>query len=360
MGGAPPPAWRLPPSPSHERSARGVPLAISPGTTTSSELLTHLALRPSGPSTMESVDEVTLLAAYQLSSAEPRTWEEWDEKNADGDQAASWDNEPDPLGLLPKLPPSKDLDLGVRSTLSLYSKSFDPKAFLTHAYPDMTFADLTHGLTYLRANIEQRSEALKVLVQDNFDRFVAVKATNDGVFREMREHANGPLRPEAEYGTASLSKTLSAAYAKADQVFTPVLTNNLKATKLRSTLGVFERSKFFFNLPASIKDSVDAGKYDVALKDYRKGKYLMSTRPGKLLALPSSSANPDAPDAPAQPNSRLQAQQKRVFDNVWGAVGRVMADMEQRLFSQLKDPLRNVDEQIKTIEYVPATPSADH
>ena len=48
------------------------------------------------------------------------------------------------------------------------------------------------------------------------------------------------------------------AAAKADQVFLPVLENASKAHKLRTTLAVFERSKFFFNLPASLIESVEA------------------------------------------------------------------------------------------------------
>lgn len=48
------------------------------------------------------------------------------------------------------------------------------------------------------------------------------------------------------------------AAVKADQVFLPVLENASKAHKLRSTLGVFDRSKFFFNLPGAIIEAVDA------------------------------------------------------------------------------------------------------
>lgn len=50
----------------------------------------------------------------------------------------------------------------------------------------------------------------------------------------------------------------SVAAHRADQVFLPVLENAVKAQKLRSTLGVFERSKFLFNLPGSLLDSVNA------------------------------------------------------------------------------------------------------
>lgn len=49
-----------------------------------------------------------------------------------------------------------------------------------------------------------------------------------------------------------------AAAVKANQVFLPVLENASKAQKLRTTLGVFERSKFFFNLPGFIIESIEA------------------------------------------------------------------------------------------------------
>lgn len=48
------------------------------------------------------------------------------------------------------------------------------------------------------------------------------------------------------------------AAQKANQVFLPVLENASRAQKLRTTLGVFERSKFFFNLPSFIIESIEA------------------------------------------------------------------------------------------------------
>lgn len=309
------------------------------------------------------IDEDALLKAYGLETGEPTRWHDTNEGQEGGEGKeviATFDGEPDPLNLRPRMPSSKDFDPNLRPHLSLSSKTFDPKVFLSQVHPDATFADLSRGVIHLKESIEQRSEALKVLVQDNFDRFVVVKATNDGVFREMKELEHGPLKEGKEYGTKELREILGQASAKADQVFMPVLENNLKAGKLRSTLGVFERSKFFFNLPASLRENVESGKYDAALRDYRKGKYLMQSRPGQLLALPStadslglSTEHGGANDAGADGNVhnvKLQAQQKRVFNKVWGAVQKVMSDMEKRLFALLREPKRSVDEQLKVIE----------
>lgn len=138
-------------------------------------------------------------------------------------------------------------------------------------------------------------------------------------------------------------------------MFLPVLENAVKAQKLRSTLGVFEKSKFLFNLPGQLMDSINAvssrplrerlradgdlqGKYDQALRDYKRGSFLNSSKSSQLI--PGLPAN-----TPAQ-----QAQHKRVFDKVWSSVEKIMSEMKSKLDQGLKDPTRSVEEQERTIE----------
>ena len=164
----------------------------------------------------------------------------------------------------------------------------------------------------------------------------------------MKETEAGPLRSDADYGVKELKAILAQASARADQVFTPVLENNLKAMKLRDTLGVFERSKFFFNLPGSLAESVEAKRYDAALRDYEKGKYLLENRPGQLLAFNTTAGQ--AGDPRAQGTEKQRQQQQRVFRKVWDAVEETMKDMEAKLFAALREPKRSVQDQEKTIE----------
>jgi hypothetical protein len=47
-----------------------------------------------------------------------------------------------------------------------------------------------------------------------------------------------------------------AAMQQASNLYQPIIDRKTKAEKLRSTLNVLDRFKFFFNLPASLDDSI--------------------------------------------------------------------------------------------------------
>ena len=78
------------------------------------------------------------------------------------------------------------------------------------------------------------------------------------------------------------------------------------------------------------------------MRDYKKGKILLETRPNQLLPIGTTK------DGLA--TGSAQQQQKRILDKVWATVEKVMAQMRSELLAKLQEPSRSVEEQEKTIE----------
>lgn len=130
---------------------------------------------------------------------------------------------------------------------------------------------------------------------------------SEAVYQEMQQ---GPLAPGAEQGVREVKDALRrapvllfhcfpacltpvllhplVATSRADAVFQPILDARTKAERLKSTLGVFERSKFFFNLPGILGEAVEAvGKFPLVLP-FLKHAHALLTDAGKVRCRPSS------------------------------------------------------------------------
>lgn len=139
-----------------------------------------------------------------------------------------------------------------------------------------------------------------------------------------------------------------------------MLENALKAQKLRTTLGIFDRSRFFFNLPGSLAEYIEAvsqmsyywysdpyvllpkGRYEAAMRDYKKGKFMLESRSSQIL--------PIGTKKDSQGPGSAEQQQRRILDKVWGTVEKVMGEMRNQLLGKLQEPSRSVEDQEKTLE----------
>lgn len=85
------------------------------------------------------------------------------------------------------------------------NKKFQPRHFLLQVHKDTSYNDLVAGEERLRRGVDQRNEALKNLVHQNFDRFVSAKNTIDHVYEEMKSKQ---LSQQQDYGTIGIQRAL--------------------------------------------------------------------------------------------------------------------------------------------------------
>lgn len=98
--------------------------------------------------------------------------------------------------------------------------------------------------------------------------------------------------------------------------------------------------RYYRCLSTEAHPALTQGRYEVALQAYKKGRYILASRPAQLLGLP-------VPTTPQQ-----QQQQKRIYDKVWGQVEKIIGDLRATLGKRLRDTKRGLDEVEKTIECV--------
>ncbi|KAI9257261.1 exocyst complex component Sec5-domain-containing protein [Phascolomyces articulosus] len=326
----------------------------------------------------EYAEDAALLRFYQLDSLEPEVWvdqvplddatvtdatlrhfsQRFDEPIKDSNSGSNdlqFSDDTDPLGIRGSIfdddarhSATNIAQLKERSALVITNKSFQPRYFLQQVHKDTSYNELIAGEERLRLSVDQRAEALKHLVHSNFDRFVSAKVTVDHVYEEMKSKQ---LNPEEEYGTRSLEKSLNEANTRADQIYGPIVERRQKVEKVRSTLTVLQRYKFFFNLPSSLLESIKQHKYETAIRDYKKGKFLYHDLQR------SSSIDIDSDDMDGQMSSmenhaNITELHRKVFEKVWTEVNKIVVELRGVLLKMLADPWRSMEEQEKTINFL--------
>ena len=154
-----------------------------------------------------------------------------------------------------------------------------------------------------------------------------------------------------EYTLACHSRVILIEYVsaeantRADLIYGPIIERRQKVDKVRSTISVLQRYKFFFNLPSSLLESIKQHKSETAIRDYRKGKYLYH----------DLQKEDDKVDG-SEEESNISELHRKVFEKVWTEVNKIVVELRSVLLKMLEDPWRSMEEQEKTIKYVTMNP----
>ncbi|KAL6590997.1 exocyst complex component Sec5-domain-containing protein, partial [Neocallimastix sp. 'constans'] len=204
--------------------------------------------------------------------------------------------------------------------LNISKKEFNPIAFLKEVHRGTSYRDLENGSVNLKNLVEQRTEILKNLVKDYFEQFVNSKSTIDSFYLDIKEQRRDNSEDQA---TKQFNTKLLNLYG-------PILDRRNKAEKIRITLNILERWKFFFDLPRKLQECLRLRKIDNAVKNYKKGKYLIQS-------FTEGNSNSSS-SSPIANSSRIPEGQQKVFDEVWSEVNITVEQIHEYLYKQLSDP----------------------
>ncbi|KAG1118304.1 hypothetical protein G6F42_013231 [Rhizopus arrhizus] len=329
----------------------------------------------------EYAEDAAILRFYHLDSLEPDVWvddEEGDDHGHAHEKESSLQQfqhpeQDDSLNAASLRPSESDIDLQViddsdplgvyssifpddmsrntnitqlkeKTTMMITNKKFQPRQFLLQVHKHTAYNDLVAGEERLRRDVDQRAEALKSLVHQNFDRFVSAKNTIDHVYEEMKSKQ---LNQQQDYGTIDIQRSLDAANTRAEQIYGPVVERRQRVEKLKSTLYILQRYRFLFNLPSSLLESIKQTKYEAAIRDYKKGKYLYQVLKGDLDSTDRSTGLSDM-----EKDTGITDLHRKVFDKVWTEVSKIVIELQNVLLRMLADPWRSMDDQEKTINFL--------
>ncbi|KAJ3239861.1 hypothetical protein HDU78_002599 [Chytriomyces hyalinus] len=305
----------------------------------------------------------------------------------------------DPMGIKQSIFGRKtpqQIDLDIYQKILVTHKNFDPKLFLKAVHNSTSYREVTDaGCRNLQTSIDKRAEVMKDLVKQHFAKFVNAKSTIDSFYEEMK--TNNLISSELQ-GVAPFMKALDGLCVSARDTYSPLLDRKDKADKIRMALSLLDQWKFFFNLPSSLLESIKKDKFDAAVRDYNKGKYLMKSSfaamedanephlhtasafalnvkapvesPTEVSILsaelsPKSSTpqlhNPVPASHSVQPsiatssntkNSLLPETYRNVFEHVWNEVENITDQFRKQLFEELTHLEQPLDVQERVLRYL--------
>ncbi|KAK6346813.1 hypothetical protein TWF696_006921 [Orbilia brochopaga] len=251
-------------------------------------------------------------------------------------------DEPDPLGRSDSVVRMlRDNEIGnvennmrLRNKYLISSKTFSPGDFLRDVHMYSGISDLQHGLEHLSNSINQKSSALKLLVSNNFERFVLAKSTIDSVYKEMRagstnigddgtEEQSFRLVKEDEWGVKSIRGPLNEVQAQAAVLFGPVMENQGREEKLRFLLRSIDRFREVFDMSGIIVDAIKRKDYDTLKEEYFKARSTIESARATLI--------------PGRQPTELDIHRIIIAERMWAEVEEVIKDYKRETYRRLME-----------------------
>ncbi|CCH62398.1 hypothetical protein TBLA_0H01100 [Henningerozyma blattae CBS 6284] len=169
------------------------------------------------------------------------------------------------------------------------SKNFNVKAFLRDIHNTDSFETLSSSLDSLDYSLQQQSDALKNLVQQNFAKYVRVKNRLDQIYGQFSDennnstiNSNGIMisqpnnnsNQSSSLGIDDLSVSVDQSIRATTMKLKPLIDTDKKINNFKKTKQFIEENKEFFNSPRILMKYLNNGEYNSLMLEYAKSKKL--------------------------------------------------------------------------------------
>ncbi|ODQ66809.1 hypothetical protein NADFUDRAFT_12886, partial [Nadsonia fulvescens var. elongata DSM 6958] len=201
-------------------------------------------------------------------------------------------DERDPLGkpssvlsILKRNGTDIDTDISLRKKYSISSREFNPRLFLRDTRSDASLEELEEALVYLNNQMSEGSEALRYLIEDNYEKFVKSKSALDSVYGLIVGDGGAA---EKAWTIDPIKTLVDEATSKAALAMKPVIDNKAKEIKVKLFAQQMRQRASLFDLPARMLYHIRNNDHDSLIRDYRKGKDSISK---ESITSPSNTVN---------------------------------------------------------------------
>jgi exocyst complex component 2 len=252
-------------------------------------------------------EEEEMLAAYQLKTLDPESWDDSIENAAvtafthhDVDEVedkaydvllelvnrdfAQGSNSVlvDPLNpsrsINDKLLQSSILTANI-SEFNIASKQFTSKQFLKVIHARDSFDELRQGLNSLEDSITHKNKELRQLVEREALKFVKSKSSLDHVLQQFQKSGFN----DGNGGLGAFKTSVSDANKEGTLLVKPILANKQKELKLKQSIELIEQKKLFFNLPKQLRRYIQDHDYDNFIHYYKQAKVMKESDNSKVV-----------------------------------------------------------------------------
>jgi len=153
-------------------------------------------------------------------------------------------------------------------------EDFDPMLFLTLVHGRANYHHLHYGMDRLNNKADSQAMQLQDLVRENFALFVRCADGMDLLVddsdhkKKQTKKGEGPMIVTERLD--SLDKLSDSSSYQAKKSFKPLLDNTNEVRKTQSALAVLKRSAPILQVPAIMRQHVEAGRFSAAVKAYRR------------------------------------------------------------------------------------------